>query len=83
MKSCASLPLILSLFLISGFALWASAGHYSYLLFSVSCMFWSLAAADLQPYSLMATSDAFTLAITSILLIIIYNQTECHELCDF
>ncbi len=79
MRSCASLPFII---VVLGFALWASAGDYSYLLFSVFCLFWSLAALIVQPYKekYMAASDAFTLTITSILSIVIYNQNESPTL---
>ena len=79
MRSCASLPFIV---VVLGFALWALAGNYSYLLFSVFCLFWSLAALIIQPYKekYTAASDAFTLANTSILSIIIYNQSESPTL---
>ena len=75
MRSCASLPFIV---ILLGITLWALAGHFSYLLFSKFCMFWSLAAVTVQPYKekYMATSDAFTLSITSISSIVIYNQTK-------
>ena len=79
MRSCASLPFII---VVLGFALWASAGVYSYRLFSVFCLFWGLAAVIIQPYKekYMAASDAFTLATTSMLSIIVYNQTESPTL---
>ena len=79
MRSCASLPFII---VVLGFALWVSAGVYSYLLFSVFCLFWGLAALIIQPYKekYMAESDAFTLATTSMLSIIVYNQTESPTL---
>ena len=74
MRSCASLPFVVVLL---GFAMWALGGLYNYVLFSAFCMFWSLSAVIIQPYKekYMAISDAFTLAITSTLSIVIYNQS--------
>ena len=74
MRSCASLPFIVVLL---GFAMWAIGGNYNYYLLSAFCMFWSLSVVICQPYKkkYMAISDAVTLAITSILSIIIFNQS--------